>query len=67
MYKQEDRCTNDELCGQKIKALYENGWFVGKIEDWNKRVGKYRIPYTDDSEYYIVTADIDEVEVVLLD
>ena len=63
----EDRCTDDELCGRKNKALYENGWFVGNIEYGNKRVGKYRITYTDDSEDYIAADEIDGVEVVLLD
>ena len=28
--KEDDR-TTDELVGRHIKALYENGWFVGEI------------------------------------
>ena len=31
----EEDCIVDSFVGRKIKALYENGWFVGKINYYN--------------------------------
>ena len=53
-------------CGQKVKALYENGWSIGSLDYFNGEVQKYRVSYPDGSEDYIGLEDIDGVEVVLL-
>ena len=67
MNNEEDRSRDDELCGRQIKALYENGWFMGQIQYFNKTLAKYRVTYSDDSEGYIGIDDIDGVEIMLLD
>ena len=41
----EDDHTVDNFVGRKIKALYENGWFVGKINYYNKLLEEY-LSYT---------------------
>ena len=63
--KEEDHIV-DSFVGRKIKALYENGWFVGKINYYNKLLEKYYVLYEDDTEDYISLDDIDGVEVQLL-
>ena len=30
------RSDNVPFCGRKLKALYENGWHIGKIEYYNE-------------------------------
>ena len=64
---EEDRYRDDELCGRQIKALYENGWFMGQIEYFNKTLAKYRVMYSGDNEDYIGIDDIGGVEIMLLD
>ena len=59
--------TEDELCGHKVKGLYENGWFTGTIQNFNEKMGRYRVLYDDDSEDYIGIKEIERVEIVLLD
>ena len=51
----------------KKKSVYENGWFLGQIEYFNKTLVKYRVTSSDDSEDYIGIDDIDGVEIMLLD
>ena len=64
-------CKNDqseaELCEAKLKGLYENGWFTGKIQYFNEKMGRYRVLYDDNSEDYIGIEEIEGVELVLLD
>ena len=31
-----DRSYDDELCECKLKALYDHGWFIGKIKYYNE-------------------------------
>ena len=45
--------SEDELCGRKVKGLYENGWFTGTIQYFNEKMGRNRVLYDDDSEDYI--------------
>ena len=61
----EDDCIVDSFIGWKIKALYENGWFVGKISYYNKLHEEYYVLCEDDKDY-ISLDDIDGVEVQLL-
>ena len=51
----------DEHVGRKIKALYENGWEVGEITNFNSVLKEYRVSFTDGSEGYIQITDIDGV------
>ena len=62
-----DRSCDDELCGQKLKALYQNGWFTGVIEYYNTNINQYRVVYSDESEDYIGIEDIDGIEIILID
>ena len=62
----EDDCVYDERVGQKIKALYENGWEVGEISYFNSVLKEYRVSFTDGSEDYIQITDIDGVELQLI-
>ena len=62
----EQDCIVDSFVGRKIKALYENGWFVRKINYQNKLLEEYYVLYEDDSEDDISLDDIDGVEVQLL-
>ena len=59
--------SEDELCGQKVKGLYENGWFTGTIQYFNEKMGRNRVLHDDDSEDYIGIKEIEGVEIVLLD
>ena len=63
--REEDRIA-DSFVGRKIKALYENGWFVGKINYYNKLLEEYYVLYENDTEDNISLDGIDSVEVQLL-
>ena len=39
----EKGCIVDHSAGCNIKALYENGWFAGKINYYNKSHEEYRV------------------------
>ena len=64
-------CENDwsenELCGRKVKGLYESGWFTKTIQYFSEKTGRYRVLYDDDSEDYMGIEEIEGVEIVLLD
>ena len=62
-----DRSCDDELCGRKLKALYQNGWFTGVIEDYDTNINRHRVLYSDESEDYIGIEDIDGIEIILID
>ena len=62
-----DRSCDDELCGRKLKALYQNGWFTGVIEYYDTNINQYRVVYSDESEDYIGIEDIDGIEIILID
>ncbi|EDO41481.1 predicted protein [Nematostella vectensis] len=61
----EDRDEKDELVGREVIALYENGWFTGKIEYYNKKLKEYKVKFRDDSTDYLAYKDFDGVEVIL--
>ena len=63
--REEDRII-DNFVGRRIKALYENGWFVDETNYFNKSLEEYRVSYEDDTEDYISLEDVDGVEVQLL-
>lgn len=61
-----DRDMNDPLVGKKVKALYENGWFVGDIIHYNTALEEYKVVYPDDTSDYITKNDFDGVQVILI-
>ena len=63
--REEDRII-DNFVGRRIKALYENGWFVGEINYFSKSLEKYHVSYEDETEDYISLEHVDGVEVQLL-
>ena len=69
LHERIDRDENriiDCFVGRKIKAPYENGWFVGKINHYNKLLEEYYALHEDDTEDFMSLDDIDGVEVQLL-
>ena len=64
---EDDRTTDAELVGKKVRALYENGWFTGDVVYYNERLGEYKVDYDDSTSDYISLNDIDGVEVILQD
>ena len=63
---EDDRYYDGQYCGQKVKALYENGWFIGSFDYFNGDIQKYLLSYPDGSDDYIGLEDIDGVDVILL-
>ena len=47
--KQEDRIA-EQYVGSKIKALNENGWFIGTVKYFNTLLQEYYVMFTDDTE-----------------
>ena len=58
---------NHTLVVRRVKGLYDNGWFVGRICWFNNQMGKLRVVYDDDTDDYIDPDDIDGVELILID
>ena len=50
---EDDRYYDAQYCGQKIKVLYQNGWFVGTIDYFNGDIQKFRVSYPGGSGDYI--------------
>ena len=63
--REEDQIV-DIFVGRKIKAQYENGWFAGKINYYNKLLEEYYVLYEDDTKDYISLDNTDGAEVQLL-
>ena len=61
---EEDRTLDEELVGRGILGYYDNGWFNGSINYFNKKLEEYKITFTDGSIEY--KPDIDGVELILL-
>ena len=62
----QDREFTDALVGKKVKALYENGWFIGDIIYFNTVLKKYKVAYSDKTSSYLVIDDFDGIQVILL-
>ena len=63
-----DDLIDDEygFVGIHIKAVYHNGWFVGKIVYYNVVLNAYNFEFNDNTSDYICPDEIDVVEVTLL-
>ena len=46
--------------------MYENGWYKGEIRDFNSRIGKYKVRFSDGDEDFVGIEEIDGVEIILL-
>ena len=58
--KKNARCYDAPYCGQKMKVVYQNGWFIGEIDYFNNDLLKYRISFSDGSDNYTdVPGEID--------
>ena len=53
--------------GRSIRALYENGWHVGKIAYFNKSLKEYKIDYADQTIDYISPHEIGGHDVCFVD
>ena len=53
--------------GRSIRALYENGWHVGKIAYFNKSLKEYKIDYADQTIDYISPHEIGGHDVYFVD
>ena len=60
-----DRNIEHNLVGRKIKALYDNGWFIGRITWFNNEMEKLRVEFENGTEDYIYQSDIG-VEISLI-
>ena len=67
-YAEKDRILNDDinLVGRKLKVLYGNGWFVGKILYFTTALNEYEVEFSNGTSDYIESSDDDNVEVMIL-
>ena len=49
-----------------MRALYENGWFVGDIVYYNSKLEEYKVDFEDGTSDYVAESDIDNVEVQIV-
>ena len=62
-----DRLFDHELVGRKVKACYENGWFIGDIMYFNTQLSEFKVDFLDGTSDYIQLEDIDGIEIILQD
>ena len=60
--KKTTQLTN-QYVSSRIKALYENGWFIGTVKYFNTSLQEYYVVLTDDTEDYIAQENTDGGEV----
>ena len=61
-----DQDFTDANVGEKVKALYENGWFIGHIRYFNTVLKKNKVAYLDKTSDYLTINDFDGILVILL-
>ena len=61
-----DRDLQHKLVGQKVKALYDNGWFFGTIVYYNKVLDEFKIDYSDESSDYVKISDFNDTDMILV-
>ena len=61
-----DRDYDHNLVGRKIRALYNNGWFTGKVLYHNTKMDKLNVRFSDDTDDYISCDEINDTDVQLL-
>ena len=50
---EKDRTSDEELVGRETREYYDNGWFNGSINYFNKMLVEYKVTFTDGSIDYI--------------
>ena len=60
------RTTDAPLVGRKVRSLYENGWFVGEIQYFNRSLEEYCVTFQDGSSDCVTNDDIDGTDLILL-
>ena len=64
---EDDRDYSYMFVGRGIRALYADGWHVGKIDYYNKKLREFHIRFNESSDDdYIQEKDIDGIEVILI-
>ena len=48
-----DRIFHHELVGKQVKGLYENGWFIEKIQYFNSRLDEFKIAVFNDENQHV--------------
>ena len=61
-----DQTTYAPLVGRQLQGLYENGWFVGEIQYFNRSLEEYCVTFQDGSSDYVTNDDIDGTDLILL-
>ena len=51
----------DALVGKKVKALYENGWFIGDIKYFKTVLKEYKVACPDKTSHYLTIDDFDGI------
>ena len=62
----QDQDFTDVLVGKKVKALYENGQFIGDIKYSNTVLKECKVAYPDKKFDYLTIDDFDGIQVILL-
>ena len=63
---EEDWLFDAPYCAQKIKVLYEAGWYTGDVIYFNVLLKKYCVIYSGGMDDYIGEEDIDMVDVCVV-
>ncbi len=61
-----DRIFDLEIMNRKLRAFYDE-WHIGQVMWFNPKLGEFRVLFEDVSEVYIVSEDINGIDMVLLD
>ena len=57
----QDRDFIDPFVGKKVKALHENGWFIGDINYFNTVLNEYKVAYADKTSDLLTIDDFDGI------
>ena len=60
-----DRVLDHQLVGRKVRASYENGWFVGEIVYFNNKLNEFKIDYNDGTSDYVCEDDFNDLDLIL--
>ena len=60
-----DRVLDHQLVGRKVRAWYENGWFVGEIVYFNNKLNELKIDFDDGTSDYVCEDDFNELDLIL--
>ena len=54
------------LVGRQLRGLYENGWFGGEIQYFNRSLVEYCATFKDGISDNVTNNDIDGTDLILL-